>query len=169
MQQPTEIDATALERAWAAGLFEGEGCISAQHVEGYSYARVSLGMTDEDPVRRFHRAVGCGSVNCHHSPSTRAKGHKAKWLWRTDKSVEVQAVIELLWWGLGERRRARAIEVLAMAAASPKRTLKTHCVHGHAYTLENTIVRGSRKGERRCRECARRASREYLQRRRAAT
>jgi hypothetical protein len=36
---------------------------------------------------------------------------------------------------------------------------KTHCIHGHAFTPENTIVRG---GHRRCRTCHnRRCNKRY--------
>lgn len=44
---------------------------------------------------------------------------------------------------------------------------KTHCIAGHELTGANLIVRpGARRA---CRECGRRRSREYLQRRRAAS
>lgn len=41
---------------------------------------------------------------------------------------------------------------------------QTHCKHGHEFTLENTITR--KNGTRKCRECARRIDREYLERKR---
>lgn len=40
---------------------------------------------------------------------------------------------------------------------------KTHCVHGHEFTPENTIRRGS---YRACRECGRRAVRAYMRKKR---
>ena len=40
------------------------------------------------------------------------------------------------------------------------------CVHGHAYTKENTYIRP--QGRRKCRECNRRRNREYSRRRRLA-
>ena len=44
---------------------------------------------------------------------------------------------------------------------------KTHCKHGHEFTPENTIlVKGG--PQRQCRECARRRSQEYRDRRKAA-
>lgn len=44
--------------------------------------------------------------------------------------------------------------------------MKTHCIHGHEFTPENTI---RRRGKRGCRECARRSWREYQRRKRAAS
>jgi hypothetical protein len=44
---------------------------------------------------------------------------------------------------------------------------KTHCKHGHEFTPENTYVRAERNG-RECRECLRKASREWHRRRAVA-
>lgn len=39
---------------------------------------------------------------------------------------------------------------------------RTHCVHGHEFTPENTIVKKpGEKGKRQCRECSRRHSRAW--------
>lgn len=42
---------------------------------------------------------------------------------------------------------------------------KTHCIHGHEFTPENTYV--TKKGQRYCRACQRRRDEAYRQRRRA--
>jgi len=99
------------ELVWASGLFEGEGCIT------FSKARprqvhLKIGMTDEDTVRRFHAAVGgLGRVN---GPYWRGnERHSPQWHWQLSAGFEkTQAVIAMLWGGLGERRRARAKEAL---------------------------------------------------------
>lgn len=44
---------------------------------------------------------------------------------------------------------------------------KTHCVHGHEFTQENTHWFGPRKSMRYCKECKRAASRESARKRRA--
>jgi hypothetical protein len=44
-----------------------------------------------------------------------------------------------------------------------RRKVTTHCVHGHAYTPENTLWR--EEGWRGCRECNRAAVRRYQARR----
>ncbi len=46
------------EIAWAAGLFEGEGCITKN---GNSPA-LRLNSTDEETVIRFQRIIGAGAV-----------------------------------------------------------------------------------------------------------
>ena len=105
-----------LEATWAAGLFEGEGCISTSGAAAdrktgamRQYPRLMLGMTDEDSVRRFHEAVdGLGTIT-----ERPAKGKRQRvWLWRLNGYAGCSSVVGLLWHGLGARRRARAVEVL---------------------------------------------------------
>lgn len=47
------------ETAWAAGLFEGEGCFS---IHGKTRARASMSSTDRDVLEKFVEIVKCGSV-----------------------------------------------------------------------------------------------------------
>jgi hypothetical protein len=44
---------------------------------------------------------------------------------------------------------------------------RTHCVHGHEFTAENTYR--DPKGRRQCRECGRRANRELRRRKRESS
>ena len=137
------------ELAWAAGLFEGEGCISLNHQTGRPgryVARMAVAMTDEDSVRRFHRAVCVGRTS---KPRPMPSG-KVLWTWGTNRFEDVQHVICLLWYGLGGRRRAKAAEVLRGVTYWKPRT---HCPHGHAYTDENTYV--DKRNKRMCRACGR--------------
>ena len=100
---------------WAAGLFEGEGCFTTsirndpRYRNGHRVVKASLVMTDEDPVRRFHRAVGLGGVYEYQTQRGRPC-----WCWATQSREGVQAVVAMLWDGLGIRRRARAKEVLRL-------------------------------------------------------
>lgn len=94
------------ELVWASGLFEGEGCFSTRRGR---HATAILSGSDEDTVRRFCRAVGVGKV---YGPRLRPP-NKPIWVWCTAKCEHVQAVVAMLWFGLGARRRARAKEVLA--------------------------------------------------------
>jgi hypothetical protein len=103
------------ELAWAAGPFEGEGCITHKGHKGNPsrYPTLHLVSTDEDTVRRFHAAVdGLGAVS---KPYWAPMSTKPVWRWQVCKFEHAQAIVAFLWFGLGERRRARAIEVLSMA------------------------------------------------------
>lgn len=105
--------------AWAAGLFEGEGSISLSR----GRPRIQIQMSDEDVVRRFHEAVGCGSVS---GPSTSPSRHKYAanpkpiWTWQASGFVrkqDVQKTLLAMWPHLGSRRRARALELGATSPA----------------------------------------------------
>ena len=111
------MQVNARELAWAAGLFEGEGCISVDPPSGRNKKPsiwLHLGMTDVDPVDRFHAAVGGMG---HRSLERRGqKGQKDLHRWTCYKFEHCQAIIAMLWFGLGERRRAKAAAVLTAYA-----------------------------------------------------
>lgn len=100
--------------AWAAGLFEGEGCISLYSqprkvVEDYKKLYLSMKMTDKDIMERFAEIVG-GSVRKHHTPSMKKGNHKVQWIW-TVFNEEAERVAMLLLPFLGERRTSKFWEV----------------------------------------------------------
>lgn len=68
---------------WAAGLFEGEGCVTA--CEGRR--RLSLKMTQEASVQRFHNAIGVGTVYgpyANRSGETDGYPRSPFWIWVAD-------------------------------------------------------------------------------------
>ena len=100
--------------AWAAGLFEGEGCIST-YSNGQSkkaYWQLELRMTDADVVERFSQVVGVGTV---YGPYTHSRhpGSKPFWQWNLRKRDEVCVVLRQMLPYLGERRSTRAREAIA--------------------------------------------------------
>lgn len=102
------------EMTWAAGLFEGEGCITLSKVAGRLYLLLSLSLhpRDEDVLRRFHLAVGVGSVNGPHKNGMMrwaVTGKRAEWLLSDPHFLG----------NLGVRRRARAGECLYEVASQP--------------------------------------------------
>ena len=104
------MPADRVELAWASGLFEGEGCTASP---GVANPGLQLGMTDEDTVRRFQRAVGIGVVEGPFGPYVGSPGRKPMWRWRANAFEDTQAVIALLWEGFGVRRRKQAVELMA--------------------------------------------------------
>jgi hypothetical protein len=103
---------------WAAGLFEGEGCFSINTREGRprsSVATCQLRMVDEDVVRAFHEVVGVGALRLlHQSPQREAKGYQPVWAWYSGAQRDVRHVIEMFYPYLGDRRKKRADELLAL-------------------------------------------------------
>ena len=110
------------ERAWAAGLFEGEGSVSPvnhnHNGRSYRYIRLTMQMTDEDVLRRFAAVMG-GRVTGPHSrgplgpssavPDVGARPYKDYWSWAL--RGDIRPAVAAMWPWLGERRRARMTEL----------------------------------------------------------
>lgn len=97
--------------AWAAGLFEGEGCIS---IYAEDRPRLSMAMTDRDVMERFQSIVG-GLLN---GPLPRRMSRngtlcQALWEWRLSGIDDVTRCLDAFLPYLGARRRARAADVIA--------------------------------------------------------
>lgn len=143
------------EVAWAAGLFEGEGSFfTTKHPRGrVPYVGMQLQMVDRDTVERFHRIVGYGAVTAW-QPSQESR--QRVYCWRVQSVRAVVDLIPKFWPWLGERRRARAASLLAVA----KDVLpngRGHCAKGHPYTEANTRfwVRPEGTTKRICKTCER--------------
>jgi hypothetical protein len=81
-------------------------------------------MRDFDVLDRFNLIVGFGSFR--ESTSKNQPAHWSRmWEWKTTRFETTQALIAMLWPWLGERRKARAKEVLMTSktyfASSPRR------------------------------------------------
>lgn len=136
-------------------MFEGEGSfllrVTKRGGSEWTYAGASLGMTDEDVIRRFHAIVGVGSVVIEDRTS---RGFKMMWVWHVQHREDFPKFVAIVEPFLGERRRARLAEVLA--ATSPVRRrppARERCVRGHLLTAKNRKPNGASKIT--CRECAR--------------
>ena len=90
---------------WAAGLFEGEGCISHTDAGGIRYPRLCLGMCDLDVVQDFVEVIGYGNI----SGGKQQKSHwKPRYDWQISKMTEVKRILELFLPYLGLRRAYKA-------------------------------------------------------------
>jgi hypothetical protein len=94
---------------WAAGLFEGEGCITTNGSRTYRCPRLALTMSDEDVVRRFAEVVGLPYYIPHKSNTP---NRKPCWTWRTAKRVEVIRILSALLPYFGNRRAYKALTIL---------------------------------------------------------
>jgi hypothetical protein len=97
------------EIAWAAGLFEGEGCIShIERGEGFDL-QIAVVMTDEDVVRRFDQVVDRGRVYGPYLPPSHGPRRKQFWRW-VALGDSAHDVLDMLLPWLMERRRGQAAD-----------------------------------------------------------
>lgn len=111
-----------IEIAWAAGLFEGEGCFSL----GNSARRrpsftMQMKMTDEDVVRRFAGIVGHGAVYGPYM-NRRNPTHKPVFSWAWGGRDAGQWALANFGPFLGARRLAKLCEILSVEGNAPYAT-----------------------------------------------
>lgn len=147
MSEPTEA-----QIAWAAGIFEGEGCIMAVKKTA---VKLSVEMTDLDVLEAFQMIVGAGNI-CHKTCTNPKPQWKARYHWQVYNRDDVERILRAFLPWLLSRRRAKAEAMLDRLADNPGRHAdKTHCVNGHEFTPDN-IYRWSRQPNLRiCRTCHR--------------
>jgi hypothetical protein len=116
--------------AWCAGIFEGEGSLhwtspqpqkeDGRHPGGQSLV-ISIGMTDEDVLRTFHKYAGVGTIYGPYQakpPST-----KPHWTYRA-QGKDAYALMVAMWHWLHGRRKENAAQAMRQWLNShPKRLL----------------------------------------------
>jgi hypothetical protein len=111
---------TESEIAWAAGLFEGEGCFSSS----MGRERASMVSTDRDVLERFKEIVGCGTIG---PGGKRQKSHhKVRWQWWANGDDFVRVFILLSPW-LCQRRLSKGRAVLETRCSRQTRLCGTKC------------------------------------------
>jgi len=84
--------------AWAAGFFDGEGCVSVNRMPSGNYLRLQVASTDLPVLERLQRVIGCGRINGpyqHHPDHKTRAHHKPVWHWRAS-SDEARAALDLI-------------------------------------------------------------------------
>ena len=87
--------------AWAAGLFDGEGCVTALRRRFPNGAPRKVGisvkvlMTDREPLDRLCEAIGLGKVFGPYQPS--GHGKRPRFTWSVQTFQESQAAIAMMW------------------------------------------------------------------------
>ena len=99
---------------WAAGLFEGEGCIHRRTDKKHHKSpwRLSLEMTDKGTVEDFHKTLNTGTMSGPVHPPSRKDYHKSTWIWRASSRADVITVLNYFLPLLGYNRKKKAIACL---------------------------------------------------------
>lgn len=108
---------TEPEIAWLAGLFEGEGTAG---VYGSSVQCI-ITSTDQDVIDHVQELFPANKI---YYVKRRQPQHKEAWCWRIQDRPRVTRFLELILPYLGERRSAKAREVLTHIEAHTKPTLE---------------------------------------------
>src|SRR5690349_14646134 len=105
-----------VELAWAAGFFEGEGCVYLAPGNLRPYLRIHIGQVDDRlPLDRFVEAVGAGRVRGPHM----MKGKRRKY--GVGICTESHEIMEKLRPYLGEQSKKIRVYLDALeAGARPK-------------------------------------------------
>jgi hypothetical protein len=154
---------SVIDIAWLAGIIEGEGCICirpAGRTKHHHSATIGLTitMTDRDVIERVARLLGCMAR------PARGATERHKMTFRADVwGRKAAAWLMMTYALLGERRRAKAREALAVWKLSPIHNRdKEFCKRGHRLTPDNLLaIRTSARTDRVCKTCARERMREF--------
>ena len=97
---------------WAAGLFEGEGCIYTRKGSKNALRHtLDINMTDKDVIEDFAEVVGA-KVLGPYNPPTAKSNHKEFWRVTIGSKSEVKRVLSMLLPYLGQRRAYKALNCL---------------------------------------------------------
>jgi hypothetical protein len=105
-----------LDIAWAAGFYEGEGCIYTP--KKHLGTQLSVAQKESECLERLQMIFRFGTID------PPGKGNTC-YRWRVTSFERVQAVIAMLWPWLSERRRVQARDALVPARAGWKRRTRT--------------------------------------------
>ena len=99
------------ELKWAAGLFEGEGCLTFKQNRVWY---LSLEMTDEDVIQRFAAIWGLKVNGPYQRSAKRKDGLPTKSTWRieTGSREKVLEIVTDIYPDLAERRREKCNEFI---------------------------------------------------------
>lgn len=93
------------DRAWLAGLYEGEGCCSVR--DNSKSVSIIMTTTDKDVIEKVQSIFGSGNVTVQNRPN-----RKESYQWSVGKRNEVERFISETIEFLGQRRTEKFNEAL---------------------------------------------------------
>jgi hypothetical protein len=94
---------------WAAGLFEGEGCMYKAKNRPCSFT-LTVGSSDKDVLEKFSDAMGCGKIT--ERTAKKEAHHKDFWVWNLYKGENIRRVLAAMLPHFGNRRAYQALNIL---------------------------------------------------------
>lgn len=135
------------DRAWAAGFWDGEGCVSLTY-RSYGYSTnpiprivVQVAQVDRRVLDKFQKIMGYGNILGPYKPKT--KNSNPYYVWRVEGNTHLQEIFDILGPYLSEAKT----EQMQRALDARKHWEETAtCAEGHRLSKSN-------KGHWRCFEC----------------
>jgi hypothetical protein len=164
-------------RAWAAGLWDGEGSVyllDHRTHEGYRIPEMCVTQSSAggapEVLARFQTVVGVGHLN---GPYVQDGANLDVYRWKSAARADIERVGATLWPWLGAVKRGQAQAVIDVLCAQPELprgrpdwgNRKTHCTRGHEYAtarLRPYVSRGKgmpRRDSQQCLACVREQAR----------
>ena len=171
------VESTDEWRAWAAGLFDGEGSLCLlDHRSHAGYKNAEMAITQgsgngmPEVLERFARVVGTGHV---YGPYAQSDSTLGIYRWKSVVHSRIDETVRLLWPWLGVVKRAQAAAALNVIRSQPQLLRgrpewgyhKTHCLRGHEYAtarLRPYVARTGgemRRPSQQCLQCVREQAR----------
>lgn len=123
------------ERAWAAGFFEGEGCVMFRTYGEKKAGKMNIKISQVDPevLERFKAFAGMGSVYGPHSHTNNGREVRPQWSYQLQVDDKVLTVMAMMWDYMGHVKKAQAQRVFAKWRSSPRthRRAGERCRNGH--------------------------------------
>lgn len=153
---------TTTEVAWAAGFFDGEGCVSLHDNRGYSILTLHVSQTELTILERFQHAIGdFGNIYGPRQHKAIKNISKPSWDWQCSRREHIEIIIDTLRPFLHHTKLTQAQaslfflktffpkplpNELIVADSTPDRK----CPRGHDMSTNFLITK---RGYKRCREC----------------
>ena len=96
---------------WAAGLFEGEGCLSFNKSSNVWFCVIE--MTDYDCLHDFYITINCGTLRTVNKRPNAPAHHKTVYRWVVNKKDHIFNVVQFLFPYVNQRRQDKFKEFLA--------------------------------------------------------
>lgn len=91
--------AAAADLAWAAGLFDGDGCVTTHPTSGL---QVLMSKTDQEVLDRFCKVAALGKV---YGPYSNGPGKRQRWQYQIADREDIRTLYRLLWNHLGSVKK----------------------------------------------------------------
>ena len=104
--------ANKTERAWAAGFFDGEGCIRHQSTMGNRIVSINIAQTNIEPLERFLACVDAGKIYGPYRHKNKPH-HKPYWVFTSHKIGDIRKIFKALRPYLSSIKLNKFIEVFS--------------------------------------------------------